>query len=100
MIDTLARDITALHTAHAAGTWHPTPHETTLAADLARTHWTGPLMRAALRRDDAGPGAGALAGVLEPAALMLEDPAAGECPQATDVMVRLRQLVDVLAADT
>jgi hypothetical protein len=72
MIDTLARDIAALHTAHIADTWRPTEHEAALAVDLAHAHWTSQLLRAALRRDSAGLPPGPLAGVLEAAAVMLE----------------------------
>jgi len=97
VIDTLARDLAALHTAHTAGAWHPTKYETALAADLARAHWTGPLLRAALRRDDIAQGTGALAGVLESAAAVLEDPHHTDRPDTSEVLVRLRTLVDHLA---
>lgn len=96
MSDTLPRDIAALHTAHTAGTWHPTDHETALAADLARAQWTAPLLRAALRRDDVGPG-GALAKVLEAAAAVLEAPRSADRMAAGEILTRLRALVDELA---
>lgn len=93
---TLLTDAAALRAAHAAGTWRPTPGETVLATDLARAQWTGPLLRAALRRDDA---ASVLAGVLEMAAAVLEASVADGRPD-TDALEQLRQLVDRLAADS
>lgn len=101
-IDTelLARDVAALHAAHAAGTWHPLPAETAASDSLARGQWTGPLFRTVLRDTDPALASGSLAGVLESAAALLEDPVAANRPEAINAMVRLRQLADVLADDT
>lgn len=96
MTDTLTRDIAALHTAHTAGTWQPTEHETALATDLAHAHWTGPVLRAALRRDDAGVVPGPLAGVLETAAAVLEAPGA-DGSATREALLCLRVLIDRMA---
>ncbi|EST27526.1 hypothetical protein N566_23335 [Streptomycetaceae bacterium MP113-05] len=40
---------------------------------------------------------GSMAGVLESAAAVLEDPAVADLPEATDARVRARRLIDALA---
>lgn len=99
MIDTFLRDVAALRAAHTAGTGHPLPEETVVAADVARGRWSGPFLRAGLRQCGAELVTGSLAGLLETAATVLEDRALAQHPEATAVLQQLRQLVDALAAD-
>lgn len=97
--DLLARDVAALHAAHRAGTWQPTPAETAAADCLARGQWTGPLFDAVLR--EAGPAlaGGSLVVVLETAAAVLEDAQTVGRPETGEAIVRMRQLVDALAGE-